>query len=295
MTARSSRRSRSTAASRRDGRLPRNAALAAAADHPGGRGDGVGRASYTHQYRTAEHHVLCRPLAGEEVIAQPLSLGGQGIRRLPQEILTPSAERREPTATLFPPVAAAPSSIAMIRRLPGKRPSWTGFWHVPVWHPPPALMRIFRRGEPAPRHLPYQTPCRRCGGRLSGTRLQPYCHPGGCSVAHGTGPHAVCLAEMAEHCFPAGLTIDAAANCLDNGICLLLRGPEGWHDGLLEMLATWADDTGLARLSVAIAGGDRRGCGPDDLCPGAADIVFGGIATPCRPADSCRPPSRRKR
>ena len=104
MTARSSRRSRSTAASRRDGRLPRNAApLQLQITHVGGRGDGVGRASYTHQYRTAKHHVFVpATLAGEEVIAQPLSLGGQGIRCLPQEILTPSAERREPDCDAFP-------------------------------------------------------------------------------------------------------------------------------------------------------------------------------------------------
>ena len=104
MNTRSSRRSRSAAASRQDGRLPRNAApLELHITHVGGRGDGVGRASYRHNYRTAEHNVFVpATLAGEEVIAQPLSLGGHGIRCLPQEILTASAERRDPDCDAFP-------------------------------------------------------------------------------------------------------------------------------------------------------------------------------------------------
>ena len=43
---------------------------------------------------------------------------------------------------------------------------------------------------------------------------------------------------------------------LDNGICLLLSGPDGWHDRILEDLAGWAADRGLARLSVAEGDGE---------------------------------------
>ena len=73
------RSSRGAKPSRRDGRLPRNAPpLQLQITHVGGRGDGVGRASYTHQYRTAEHNIFVpATLAGEDVIATPLSLTSQ--------------------------------------------------------------------------------------------------------------------------------------------------------------------------------------------------------------------------
>ena len=62
MTARSSRRSRSTAASRRDGRLPRNAApLQLQITHVGGRGDGsVGVISPSVTLRPASDAVSCK-------------------------------------------------------------------------------------------------------------------------------------------------------------------------------------------------------------------------------------------
>ena len=59
------------------------------------------------------------------------------------------------------------------------------------------------------------------------------------------------LADLAERHFPLGVDIDAQANGLDNGICLLLRGPAGWHDGIREQLAAWAVHAGIARLSVS--------------------------------------------
>jgi len=195
MTARSSRRSRSAASSRRDRRLPRNAApLQLHITHVGGRGDGVGRASYTHQFRTVEHHVFVpATLAGEEVIAQPLSLGGQGIRCLPKEILTPSAERRDPDCDAFP--ACGGCTFQHWQDDPAiawKAAQLDGFLARADVAPATRLdAHISPRHSPAPRHFPYQTPSPRCGGRLSGTRLQPYYHPGGLQrVAPRTGPHA---------------------------------------------------------------------------------------------------------
>ena len=284
MTARSSRRSRSTTASRRDGRLPRNAApLQLQITHVGGRGDGVGRASYTHQYRTAEHHVFVpATLAGEEVIAQPLSLGGQGIRCLPQEILTPSAERREPDCDAFP--ACGGCTFQHWQDDPAiawKAAQLDGFLARAGVAPATRL-----DAHISPRHSRRRATFhikRLAGGVVAGFLERGSSHivtPAGCSVLR---PELVRmlprLAEIAERCFPVGLTIDAAANCLDNGICLLLRGPEGWHDGLLEMLATWADDTGLARLSVAIAGG-RTGedAALTIYAPTPPTLSFGGIA-----------------
>ena len=74
---------------RSDGRLPRNAPpLQLQISHIGGRGDGVGRAGYTHNYRTADHNVFVpATLPGEDILAQPLSLTAQGIRCVPQDCL----------------------------------------------------------------------------------------------------------------------------------------------------------------------------------------------------------------
>ena len=59
------------------------------------------------------------------------------------------------------------------------------------------------------------------------------------------------LADLAARHFPLGVAVDAQANGLDNGICLLLRGPAGWHDRIREHIAAWAVDAGIARLSVS--------------------------------------------
>ena len=67
---------------RNESRLPRNATpIAVTITHIGGRGDGVGKARYTHNYHDAEHHVFVpASLPGEDIIVQPLSISKQGIK-----------------------------------------------------------------------------------------------------------------------------------------------------------------------------------------------------------------------
>ena len=86
------------------GKLPRNAApVELTISHVGGRGDGVGRASYKHNHVTDEHSVFVpATLAGEQVVATPVAISGQGIRAVLHEIITPSPERREPDCAAFP-------------------------------------------------------------------------------------------------------------------------------------------------------------------------------------------------
>ena len=74
----------------RSTRLPRNAPpVELEITHVGARGDGVGRADYTHNHRTGEHAVFVpATLPGERVVAQPVSLSGQGLKTVLTEILT---------------------------------------------------------------------------------------------------------------------------------------------------------------------------------------------------------------
>ena len=64
------------------GRLPRNAApIEVTISHIGGRGDGVGRCQYTHNYVESDYDIFVpASLPGEQVLVQPLSLSRQGIK-----------------------------------------------------------------------------------------------------------------------------------------------------------------------------------------------------------------------
>ena len=261
---------------RPDGRLPRNAPpLQLQISHIGGRGDGVGRASYTHHYRTADHNVFVpATLPGEDVLAQPLSLTAQGIRCVPQEILTPSPERRDPDCDAFP--ACGGCTFQHWQDEPvtrWKRTQLDSFLQreniSPAHHLDPHISPRNSRRR-ATFHLK-----RLASGVAAGFLERGSSHiitPAGCSVLRPELAALLpALAECAGRHFPLGITIDAAANCLDNGICLLLRGPEGWHDGLLESLATWADGKGLARLSVAE---DTGHAAPQNLSGTAALTIY---------------------
>ena len=77
---------------RKAGQLPKNAVpIEVVIDHVGGRGDGVGTATYTHNYETKEHLVFVpATLPTERVIAQPISLSGQGMKARIIELLEES-------------------------------------------------------------------------------------------------------------------------------------------------------------------------------------------------------------
>ena len=240
----------------RAGRLPRNAApVELDITHVGGRGDGVGTASWRHNHVTSEHTVFVpASLPGERVIAQPVSVSGQGLKTILTEILTPSPQRREPDCTVFP--ACGGCSLQ--------------HWQddaVTAWKQDLVAGFLARAGVEIngfePPHISPRGSRRRAGFHLK--RLADgvatgflergsnrIISPQDCSVLR---PDLTALlgrlADLVARHFPLGITIDAQANGLDNGICLFLRGPAGWHDGLREHLASWAVDAGIARLSVS--------------------------------------------
>ena len=263
----------------RSARLPRNAPpVELEITHVGARGDGVGRAEYTHQYRTNEHAVFVpAALPGERVVAQPVSLSGQGMKTVLTEILSVSPQRREPDCDAFPACGGC------------------SFQHwqddaVTAWKQDQLASFLERAGvvprTVLPSHISPRHGRRRAGfhlKRLAGGIAAGFLERGSqrivapldCSVL---APDLMgCLeklAELAERAFAVGLEIEAQANGLDNGICLLLSGPPGWHDGLLEQLAAWGVEAGLARLSVCESGGAPLTL----LAPAPPVLRFGDIA-----------------
>ena len=260
-------------------RLPRNAPpIELEISHVGGRGDGVGKAEYRHNYINAEHNVFVpATLPGERVIAQPVSISGQGIRTIPSEILAPSPDRRDPDCAAFP--ACGGCSFQHWRDEPvtaWKEQLVTGFLGragvtLPDFTPPHVAPRQARRR--ATFHL------KRLAGGIAAGFLERgsdrIIAPEGCSVLAPELMRLLAgLADLAADRFPVGQTINAQANQLDNGICLLLDGPGGWHDGILEILAGWAAGAGLARLSVAEDGDTPLTL----LAPAPPVLRFGPIA-----------------
>ena len=263
----------------RSTRLPRNAPpVELSITHVGARGDGVGRAEYTHHHRNDEHAVFVpAALPGERVLAQPVSLSGQGMKTNLSEILTASPQRREPDCDAFPACGGC------------------SFQHwedeaVTAWKQDQVDGFLARAGvvprTVLPPHVSPRRSRRRAGfrlKRLSGGIAAGFLERGsrhivaplGCSVL---APELVTclerLAELAEREFPVGIGIEAQANGLDNGICLLLSGPEGWHEGRLEALAAWGVEAGLARLSVREAGGAALTL----LAPAPPVLRFGDVA-----------------
>ena len=86
------------------GRLPRNTApIEVSINHIGGRGDGVGKVLYTHNYNEAVHDIFVpASLPGERLSVQPISLTAQGIKAQIIEIISPSPNRHEPRCDAFP-------------------------------------------------------------------------------------------------------------------------------------------------------------------------------------------------
>ena len=245
---------------RKDGRLPRNAApLEVTIDHVGGRGDGVGRASYTHNYRTDEHNVFVpATLPGERVLVQPISLTGQGIKTRIIELITESPDRHAPGCNAFP----ACGGCNFQHWSDGQIADWkqdliTSFLSRAGVEPKtmrPMLVSPLHSRRRAVFHL--KRLAQSAVGGFQERQGVQIIYPAGCTVLHPDllGILDALTAFVGAH-LPVGTTLDAHVNLLDRGACLYLTGLDSWPAATMAALADWAgsmatDSVRLARLAV---------------------------------------------
>jgi 23S rRNA (uracil1939-C5)-methyltransferase len=269
-------------AKRNDGHLPRNARpLEVEIMHIGGRGDGIGTASYTHKYETKEYTVFVpASLPGEIVRAQPLSINAQGIKARILELQRQSDDRQTPGCNSFPACGGCNFQH-------WSRPAIASWKQDLVAHfmsrhdLSPDDMRPMQSSPPASRRRATFQIKRLQDSAIVGFHERNSHHivaPDGCVILE---PALVdlqsALHDFASQHLDAGTVLTAHANLLDNGICVLLSGLAKWPSSLLAALTDWAGTprfagAPLARLSV----GD--GHTPMLLfAPTPAEIRFGDI------------------
>ena len=273
---------------RKAGQLPKNAVpIEVVIDHVGGRGDGVGTATYTHNYETKEHLVFVpATLPTERVIAQPISLSGQGMKAHIIELLEESPDRQAPACDAFP--ACGGCSFQ--------------HWHpdkVGKWKQQQVEHFLFRAGvspgQYRPLHASPMNSRRRAtfhlkrlsGGVAAGfheRQGQRIIDPVGCSILH---PDLVTLLDqlraLAADILPTGAMIDARVNLLDQGPCVQLAMAEtgkSTHSldkspDIMTALGSWAVATGLARLSLLPS--ENRATAIPLFCPAPPTLKFGDI------------------
>lgn len=268
---------------RNDGQLPRNAPpLEVEITHIGGRGDGIGSASYTHKYETKTYTVFVpTSLPGEIVLAQPISINAQGIKARILELVRQSDERQPPGCNSFPACGGCNFQH-------WSRPAIASWKHDLVTHflsrhdLEPGQMRPMQSSPPASRRRATFQVKRIKDSAIVGFHERNSHHivaPDGCVILE---PALIdlqsALHEFASTHLDAGNVLTAHANLLDNGLCVLLSGLDKWPSSLLAALTDWAGKprfagVPLARLSV------NDGQVPMLLfAPTPAEIKFGDIS-----------------
>ena len=274
---------------RKTGQLPKNAVpIEVVIDHVGGRGDGVGTATYTHNYETKEHLVFVpATLPTERVIAQPISLSGQGMKARIIELLEESPDRQAPACDAFP--ACGGCSFQ--------------HWHpdnVSKWKQQQVEHFLSRAGVSPGQYRPLHTSPmhsrrratfhlkRLSGGVAAGfheRQGQRIIDPVACSILH---PGLITLLDqlraLAADILPTGATIDARVNLLDQGPCVQLamaetgKATQGLDKSpdIMAALGSWAAATGLARLSILPS--ESRTTAIPLFCPAPPTLKFGAIS-----------------
>jgi len=250
---------------RNEGRLPRNASpITVTITHIGGRGDGIGTASYTHNYREANHDVFVpASLPGETVTVQPLSISKQGIKARIIELHTTSPARQTPQCNAFP----ACGGCSFQHWLPSEIDIWKRQLisaHLERAQVSSKSIRPTIVSPPYSRRRASFHIKRLADKAVIGFRERMGLHivdPDGCVVLdHRLYALKSALGAFATAHFPSGATVDAQVNLLASsnspggtGMCLYLQNSGAqplWTPALQAALTEWAAANDLARLSI---------------------------------------------
>ena len=270
-------------AKRNDGHLPRNAPpLEVEITHIGGRGDGVGTASYTHKYETDAHTVFVpTSLPGEIVLAQPLSINAQGIKTRILELVRQSEERQTPGCKSFPACGGCNFQH-------WSRPAIAHWKNNLVAHflsrhdLSPGNIRPMQSSPPASRRRATFQIKRLHDSAIVGFHERNSHHivaPDGCVILE---PALIdlqsALEDFANTHLDPGNVLTAHANLLDNGLCVLLSGLDTWPSALLAALTDWAGKPCFAGASLARLSVDDGHTPMLLFAPTPAEIRFGDIS-----------------
>ena len=259
------RRSPQKRSPRIEGRLPRNAEpISVTITHIGGRGDGVGKARYTHNNRNAEHTVFVpASLPGEDIIAQPLSISKQGIKARILELNSTAPSRQAPQCNAFPACGgcslqhwSATEIEAWKHNLIVKHLARANVTTASIR---PTLISPAKSRRRASFHIKRLTDKAVVGfHERMGTHI---IDPNGCTIIDPSlAGLKTALVEFSLAHLPTGAMLEVQANLLakedgaaHTGVCLYLRNKATqplWTADLQRALCGWAANQRLARVSI---------------------------------------------
>ena len=231
---------RSAKSNQMAGRLPRNAPpIEVTISHIGGRGDGIAKALYTHNYSEAEHDVFVpASLPGERLLVQPLSLTSQGIKARIIELYTPSPDRHSPRCDAFPACGGCRFQHWDETEISNWKSALVATFLDRAKIKAGTIRPLYSSPLKSRRRASFHLKCI-ADGAIVGFREHMGQHivsPDGCAVLH---PNLLALQDalqdFASTHLPAGFAADAHANLLDrstgnakdSNICLYIEPISG--------------------------------------------------------------------
>ncbi|MGC6516396.1 MAG: class I SAM-dependent RNA methyltransferase [Candidatus Puniceispirillaceae bacterium] len=237
-------------------KLPKNAPqIEVTITHIGGRGDGVGIASYTHNYETKDYPVFVPDtLPGEIVIAQPLRLNKQGIQAELRELIQSAPLRKAPDCDASPACGGC--------QFQHMDPSAYQEWKQGQ------LRSVLQKGgiEPSKWRPDYQSaPHSRRRARLAFRRRRDdvligfrerqshqIIYPSNCQVISKDISRLISFLQTNMLlCLDNGMTGEVEITLCDNGCDVVFHSSESWPQSVVTDMIMMAADADIMRLSLS--------------------------------------------